>query len=158
MKQIDTKAEIIFLESKWIRNMNIRTKRELYKEIVRLVDKTGKALRYQAEGRKAWMMELKNTDLIIEWDWLKSIKPTIDWDKETISLKEIQIEEIYKWLRNLKNVFGKLPEKELSSRRSEMDHTIKLSQEDISSSSLIPAKPSDNELIKEYLNKMLNKG
>lgn len=86
------------------------------------------------------------------------MKPMIDWDKNTISLEEINLEKIPEWLKDLKEVFGKLLEDELLSRRPGMDHEIKLIQKNISSSSLIPGKPADNQLLKKYLDKMLNKG
>lgn len=69
--------------------MNMQTKQESCNGIVRLVDKSRKVLQYQVEGRisneegldremKMWITELGNTDLIIERDWLRSMKLVID--------------------------------------------------------------------------------
>lgn len=52
MRQIDIRTEVTFLNVQWIQNMNIWTKWRSCERIVRLTDRTKKALWYQTEEKK----------------------------------------------------------------------------------------------------------
>ena len=57
----------------------------------------------------------------------------------------------------MKKIFETIPEGKLPSRRDEIDHEIILKIEKIKSSSLIPIKLEEQEIIKEYLNEIMKR-
>ena len=65
--------------------------------------------------------------------------------------------EILKWLKNLKEVFKIISERELSSSYVEINYEIILKTETIKSSSFISIKSKKQEIIKEYLDEMMKK-
>ena len=62
--------------------------------------------------------------------------------------------EILEWLKDLKKVFGTIPERELSPHRNEVNYEITLKIEKIKSSSLISTRSKEQEIVKKYLNEM----
>ena len=65
--------------------------------------------------------------------------------------------KILEWLKNLKKVFKTISERELLSRRNEVDYEITLKTEKIKSSLLIFTRSKKQKIIKEYLNEMTKK-
>ena len=88
----------------------------------------------------------------------------IDWIQKTdVNLKKKKIEfnviksEIFEWLKNLREVFKIILERELLFSREEIDHEIKLKTEKIKPSSLILIKSEEQHIVKKYLNKIIRK-
>lgn len=96
-----------------------------------------------------WITELGGKDIIVEQDWLTSIKPVINWKTRELELNQGTMKEIPDWIKDLADMFEKFPDNELPSKRPEMDHEINLTQENISPVLLIPKKPQNYAMIKE---------
>ena len=65
--------------------------------------------------------------------------------------------EILEWLKDLKKVFETIFERELLSRRHEVNYEIILKIKKIKSSSLISTRSKEQEIVKECLNEIIRK-
>ena len=92
--------------------------------------------------------------MLIGMDWIQKTDMTIK--KEKVKLNTIK-NEISNWLRDLKKVFETISEEELPLSREEVDYKITLKTKEIKLLSLIVTRSEEQQIIKEYLNKMLRK-
>ena len=61
------------------------------------------------------------------------------------------------WLEDMKEVFEDPPEGELPKRKGEFNHEINLTVNSLSKTPVIPLKPDNQALVKDYLDTMLRK-
>ena len=92
--------------------------------------------------------------MLIEMNWIQKTETTIT--KERMKFNVLK-NEIPKWLKDLKKVFGTIFERELSSRRKEMNHEIILKTKKIKPSFLILIRSKEQEIVKKYLNEITKK-
>ena len=93
-------------------------------------------------------------DMLIGMDWMYKINLTIKEGKVEFNILENQILE---WLNGLEEVFRTIPERELSPSREGVDHEITLINNKIKPSLLIPTRPEEQQIVKEYLDEMMKK-
>ena len=93
--------------------------------------------------------------MLIRMNWIR--KTGVIVTKEEMKFNVLK-NEILEQLKDLKEVFETISERELPSRRYEVDHEIILKTEKIKLLLLIPTRLEKQKIVKKYLNEMTRKG
>ena len=92
-------------------------------------------------------------EIILGRDWMEKSKVRM-----TCELSGLKTNPIPGWMKEVEEICQEQEKRELPESRGEFDHVIELTQETISSSSLILTRSEEQEIIKTYLDDMLKKG
>ena len=99
------------------------------------------------------MTDIKR-DMLVRMNWIQKIEIIIT--KKEIRFNVMK-NEILKWLKDLKEVFKEILERELLPYRDEVDHEIIIKTKKIRPSLLISIRSKEQKIVKEYLDEMTKK-